>query len=74
MRTEPLVIVPWSPCPETHVESDPRIDKAIQNVAQALSMGMTEEDVLVHTMARGFDLGEAVNIIRAATILTDHHV
>jgi hypothetical protein len=65
-------IPPWSPCPELHEEQDPTIDRALQATAHALRMGMSEEQALAHVHARGIAFPAAVNIVRAATVLSDH--
>ena len=65
-------IPPWSPRPEFHDEQDPTIDRALQSAAQAQRMGMSEQDTLAHLLARGFSMGDAVNIVRGSTILVEH--
>ena len=60
---------PFSPRPEFHNEQNPRIDRAIQSAAHALTMGLSEWDVIQALIRGGMVTHEVVNAVRAARVL-----
>jgi len=64
-------IPPWSPCPQDHVEWEPRVDRLIQRAAHLLGF-VSEIETLDKLVGEGATLGEATNAVRAGAILAEH--
>jgi len=63
-------IPPWSPCPQDHVEWEPRIDQMIGRASRLLDH-VSEIEALDKLVDEGASLGEATNAIRAGAILNE---